>query len=163
MEKEFINLAYKHIGILHKVCNSYFFRNPYKEDYFQEILIRLWKAYPLFRNQSSFSTWMYRVAINSAIDIIRKLSIQPVHTELTKNEFEIPASFNFHESDEKDKLYSIIHQLNINEKAIILMYLDEFSYEEIAQNLGVSKSNVGVKINRIKNKLIKISNIDESK
>ena len=163
MEKEFINLVYNHIGILHKVCNSYFIKNPNKEDYFQEILIRLWKAYPNFRNQSSFSTWMYRVTINSAIDIIRKVSIQPVHTELSRSEFEISVSFNFTESDEKDKLYSIINELNINEKAIILMYLDEFSYEEIADNIGISKSNVGVKINRIKNKLIKIFNRDESK
>ena len=163
MEKEFINLVYNHIGILHKVCNSYFFKNSNKEDYFQEILIRLWKAYPNFRNQSSFSTWMYRVAINSAIDIVRKLSVQPIHTELSGNEFEISVSLNFTESDEKDKLYSIINELNINEKAIILMYLDEFSYEEISENIGISKSNVGVKINRIKNKLIKISNRDESK
>ena len=163
MEKEFINLVYNHIGILHKVCNSYFFKNSNKEDYFQEILIRLWKAYPNFRNQSSFSTWMYRVAINSAIDIVRKLSVQPIHTELSGNEFEISVSLNFTESDEKDKLYSIINELNINEKAIILMYLDEFSYEEISENIGISKSNVGVKINRIKNKLIKIFNRDESK
>ena len=163
MEKEFINLVYKHIGILHKVCNSYFFKNPCKEDYFQEILIRLWKAYPTFRNQSSFSTWMYRVTINSAIDIIRKRSILPVHIELSKNELKIPVSFSFSESEEKEKLYSIINYLNINEKAIILMYLDEFSYEEIAENIGISKSNVGVKINRIKNKLIKISNSDEYK
>lgn len=163
MEKEFIRQVNNHIGILHKVCNSYFFKNPYWEDYFQEILIRLWRAFPNFKHQSSFSTWMYRVAINSAIDIIRKLSIQPVHTELSKNEYEIPVSFSFTESEEKNKLYSIINELNINEKAIILMYLDEFSYEDIARTIGISTSNVGVKINRIKNKLIKFSNRYESK
>ena len=163
MEKEFINLVYNHIGILHKVCNSYFLKNPNKEDYFQEILIRLWKAYPNFRNQSSFSTWMYRVSINAAIDIIRKLSIQPIHIELSRNEFEIPISFCYIELNEKDKLYSIINELNLNEKAIILMYLDDFSYDEIAENTGISKSNVGVKINRIKNKHIKISYRNGSK
>ena len=138
-------------------------KNPNKEDYFQEILIRLWKAYPNFRNQSSFSTWMYRVSINAAIDIIRKLSIQPIHIELSRNEFEIPISFCYIELNEKDKLYSIINELNLNEKAIILMYLDDFSYDEIAENTGISKSNVGVKINRIKNKHIKISYRNGSK
>ena len=90
MEKEFIELINKHQGILHKICNIYFIRNPYKEDYYQEILIRLWKSYPGFKNQSVFSTWLYRVALNTAIDIIRKQNLQPRHSELTKIEYNIP-------------------------------------------------------------------------
>ena len=62
----------------------------HKEDYYQEILIRLWKSYPSFKNQSSFSTWLYRVALNTAIDIIRKQNIRPIHSELSKFEYNIP-------------------------------------------------------------------------
>lgn len=163
MEKKFIHQVYSHLGILHKVCNSYFFNNRNKEDYFQEILIRLWKAYPHFKNQSKFSTWMYKVSLNSAIDIVRKLSIQPVLTELSKIEFDIPNTNESKETEEKDKLYQLINQLDVNEKAIIILYLDGFTYEEVSETFGISKSNVGVKINRIKDKLIKISCSHESK
>jgi len=163
VEKEFVSKVYSHIGILHKVCNSYFFNNPNKEDYFQEILIRLWKAYPHFKNQSSFSTWMYRVSLNSAIDIVRKNSIQPTMIELSKIEFEIANPNTLIASEEKDKLYRMINQLDNTEKALTIMYLDGFTYEEIAHTMGLSKSNVGVKINRIKHKLIKISGNHESK
>src|SRR5665647_864571 len=72
----------KHQGILQKICNIYFYRNPYKEDYHQEMLIRLWKSFPGFKNQSAFSTWLYRVALNTAIDIIRKQNLQPKHLSL---------------------------------------------------------------------------------
>ncbi len=151
MEKEFTKHINSHIGILHKICNTYFFRNPNIEDYKQEILIRLWKAYPNFRNQSLFSTWMYRVALNSAIDIIRKLCVQPLFTELSNTELKMPIDEIPTESDRKDRLYFAISQLNDIEKAITLLYLDDYSYDEIAEIIGLSKSNVGVKISRKKN------------
>ena len=146
----------QHEGILQKICNIYFYRNPYKEDYYQEILIRLWKAYPNFRNESAFSTWLYRVALNSAIDIIRKQSLQPRHTELSKFEYSIPESESNSESDQKDKLYRAINQLSDIEKAIILLHLEEHGYQEIGEIIGISEGNAGVRISRIKNQLIKI-------
>lgn len=156
MEKEFIELIRNHQGILHKICNVYFIRNPYKEDYYQEILIRLWKSYPSFRNQSAFSTWLYRVALNAAIDIIRKEKIQPVHTELSKIEYNIPDQEHNIEGEKKEILYQAISQLCDVEKAIIILYLEDYSYKEIAEIIGISESNTGVKINRIKSQLIKI-------
>jgi RNA polymerase sigma-70 factor (ECF subfamily) len=156
VEKEFIELINKHQGILQKICNIYFYRNPFKEDYYQEILIRLWKSYPSFKNQSSFSTWLYRVALNTAIDIIRKLNIRPIHSELSKFEYNIPDPEHNIESYKKDKLYLAINHLSDMEKAIIILYLDDYSYKEIAEIIGISESNTGVKINRIKNQLIKI-------
>lgn len=158
MEQEFIKQVNNHIGILHKICNTYFFNNSNKDDYFQEILIRTWKAYPNFKKQSSFSTWMYRVALNSAIDIVRKISVQPKFVELTDKELNIPTNKI---PDGQEKLYKAINQLNINEKAIALLYLDDYKYEEIAAITGISKNNVGVKINRIKKELIKILNGNE--
>jgi RNA polymerase sigma-70 factor, ECF subfamily len=158
VEKEFIELIKRHQGILHKICNIYFLRDPYKEDYYQEILIRLWKAYPGFNYQSAFSTWLYRVALNTAIDIIRKKSILPVHTELSGTEYNIAEDKNNTESENKDKLYLAINQLSDVEKAIIILYLEDFSYYEIAQITGISEDYTGVKINRIKTQLIKILN-----
>jgi RNA polymerase sigma-70 factor (ECF subfamily) len=155
VKDEFIALINKHEGILQKICNIYFYRNPYKEDYYQEILIRLWKSYPGFRNQSAFSTWLYRVAINTAIDIIRKQSIRPRLAEISKFEYNIPESESNSESDQKDILYRAINQLSDIEKAIILLHLEAYSYKEIGEIIGISEGNVGVRISRIKNQLIK--------
>ena len=156
MEKEFIELIKNHEGILHKICNIYFFRNPYREDYYQEMLIRLWKSFPSYKNQSAFSTWLYRVALNTAIDIIRKQNLQPKHTELSKIEYSIPEHEHNIESDKKEKLYQAINYLSDVEKSIIILYLEDYSYKEIAEVIGLSESNTGVKINRIKIQLIKI-------
>jgi RNA polymerase sigma-70 factor, ECF subfamily len=161
VEKEFIELIKSHQGILHKICNIYFLRDPYKEDYYQEILIRLWKSYPGFKNQSAFSTWIYRVALNTAIDIIRKKSILPKHIELSETEYKIAESKNNNESENKDKLYLAINRLSDIEKAIIILYLEDFSYNEIAEITGISENYAGVKINRIKTQLIKILNHEQ--
>lgn len=156
MEKEFIELINNHQGILQKICNIYFFRNPYRDDYYQEILIRLWKSYPSFKNQSAFSTWLFRVALNSAIDIVRKQSIQPKYSELSKFEHNIPEHEHPFETDKKEILYRAINFLTEVEKAIIFLHLEGYNYKEIAEIIGISESNAGVKINRIKNQLIKI-------
>ena len=155
MKKEFVELIRKHEGILQKICNVYFYRNPYKEDYYQEILIRLWKAYPSFKQQSAFSTWLYRVALNTAIDIIRKQAIRPAHIELSKNEYSVFDSNQTIESTQRDKLYQAINYLSEIDKAIILLYLEEYEYKEISAIVGISENYTGVKINRIKNELHK--------
>lgn len=156
METEFTELINQHRGIIHRICNIYFYRNPYQEDYYQEILIRLWKSYPEFKNQSAFSTWLYRVSLNTAIDIIRKQSLRPTHVELSKKEYKITEPEFRSESDKKDKLYLAINQLSDVEKAIIFLYLEDYNYKEIAGIIGISESNTGAKINRIKTRLIKI-------
>jgi RNA polymerase sigma-70 factor (ECF subfamily) len=156
VEKEFIELIKNHEGILYKICNIYFYRNPYKEDYYQEILIRLWKSFPSYRNQSAFSTWLYRVALNTAIDIVRKQNLQPKHTEISKTEYSVPENEQNIVSDKKEKLYQAINYLSNVEKSIIILYLEDYSYKEISEIIGLSESNTGVKINRIKTHLIKI-------
>jgi RNA polymerase sigma-70 factor (ECF subfamily) len=156
VKDEFIDLINQHQGILKKICNIYFYKNPNKEDYYQEILIRLWKSYPGFRNDSAFSTWLYRVALNSAIDIIRKQSLQPRYTELSKTEYNIPENKSDSDSDQRDKLYQAINHLSDIEKALILLHLEEHSYQEIGEIIGISEGNAGVRISRIKNQLIKI-------
>lgn len=90
MKKEFTKHLKEHQGIIHKICNVYFYNRLEKEDYFQEIVIELWKAFPNFKGQSKFSTWMYRVALNSAIDLLRKEKTQPQLIKYTQQEFNIP-------------------------------------------------------------------------
>lgn len=152
MEKEFIKLIQANNGIIHKICNIYFKDNPYQEDYYQEILIRLWKTFHTYKNQSAFSTWLYRVALNTAIDIIRKEYIQPKYTELTDKQYDITSE----DTNKTDDLYQAIQYLSDIEKAIILLYLEGYSYKEISDIIGLSENNIGVKINRLKQKLLKI-------
>lgn len=159
MEDEFVELITRYQGVLQKICNIYFYHHPYREDYYQEILIRLWKAYPNFRKESTFSTWLYRVALNAAIDLVRKDSIQPTHSELSTKDFSI---CDDHTEDNatalrKELLYQAINQLSEVDKAIIILYLEGYEYKEISLIIGISDTNVGVKINRIKKQLIKLT------
>lgn len=157
MEEEFIERITCYQGILQKICNIYFYRHPYREDYYQEILIRLWKAYPKFKEESTFSTWLYRVALNTAIDLVRKEAIQPALRELSAEEYSISNEHSEENArtDQKELLYKAINQLSEVDKAIIILYLEGYGYKEISAVIGISETNVGVKINRIKKQLIK--------
>jgi len=150
MEKEFTELLYQNQGIVHKICSLYFNNRAEKEDYKQELIIQLWKAFPSFNKQSKFSTWMYRVCLNAAIDIIRKEKFQPKFIQYDNCNFSIISESNNEISEKQEKLYQAINKLSDIDKAIITLYLEDFSYKEIAEIIGISESNTGVKINRIK-------------
>ena len=154
MEKEFTELLYQNQGIVHKVCSLYFYNRADKEDYKQELIIQLWKAFPSFNNQSKFSTWMYRVCLNASIDILRKEKTQPKFVKLDNQNIESTTE-STEKNENRDKLYQAINNLSNIDKAIITLYLDEFSYKEIAEIIGISESNTGVKINRIKSLILK--------
>jgi RNA polymerase sigma-70 factor, ECF subfamily len=156
MENKFTELLYENQGIVHKICNLYFNNRLEKEDYKQELIIQLWKAFPSFRNQSKFSTWMYRVCLNAAIDIIRKEKIQPKFVKLESSEIHNLFETRDESSSKHERLYRIINTLSDVDKAIISLYLDEFSYKEIAEIIGISEVNTGVKINRIKSIISKL-------
>lgn len=157
MKEEFIRQIECYQGILQRICNVYFYHHPYKEDYYQEIIIRLWKAYPLFKKECAFSTWLYRVALNTAIDLLRKESVQPVHQSISPKEYELPYTPDSDErQEEREQLYHAINRLPDVDKAIILLYLEENEYKEIAAVVGISADYVGVKINRIKKQLMEI-------
>jgi RNA polymerase sigma-70 factor (ECF subfamily) len=157
MEKAFVDMINTHRGIIYKVCHLYCNDKADKEDLFQEIVIQLWKSFPSFRNESKLSTWMYRVALNTAISFFRKEIKKPERQSISWKEFEIPELTNSADHDEKRTVLNLaIEQLTRIEKALIVLYLDEKSYQEISDVLGISHSNVGVKLNRIKQKLEKI-------
>jgi RNA polymerase sigma-70 factor (ECF subfamily) len=128
----------------------------HRKDLFQEILIQLWKSYPSFRGDSKFSTWMYRVAINVAIQDLRKTRKKQQFFFQT-NQFKDTSEEKKSEvQNEKLKLmHSAIAKLNKVEKAIVMLHLDEKSNEEIAEIVGTTQNYVRVKMNRIKIKLSK--------
>jgi len=157
MEKEFISLLNQHRGIIYKICRMYCADTEDRQDLFQEIVLQLWKAYPAFKEDANISTWMYRIGMNTAISNYRKEKRRQSPTAFSNMLFEIPDLTDSHEiPPETAPLYKAIGQLSTIEKAIVLLYLEEKTYEEIAGILGIGKSNVGVKINRIKGKLEKI-------
>jgi RNA polymerase sigma-70 factor (ECF subfamily) len=150
-KKEFSELIQKNQRIIHKITMIYANSSADREDLFQEICLQLWKSYPGFREEAQFSTWIYRVALNTAISNIRKsknsLSFEPLReTDRIPDE-------SSDETEQVKLLYSAISKLNRIEKAIILLWLEEKNYEEIASIMGTSKTNVSVKLVRIKRKL----------
>jgi RNA polymerase sigma-70 factor, ECF subfamily len=155
VQKEFTILLKENQGIVCKICNIYFFNRKEKEDYFQEIIIELWKAFPNFQKQSKFSTWMYRVALNTAIDLLRKEKTQPQLMSFSRQEYDLQDNQIKEDSTRQDILYRAINLLSEVEKAIIILYLEDYSYKEIAEIMGISETYTGVKINRIKTELQK--------
>ncbi len=159
LENKFAGELEKNQGIIHKVCRTYTNNDAAHKDLFQEITIQLWKAYPKFRGDSKFSTWMYRVAFNTAISLYRKSKRNIETTQIYDNLKELEYQDY---DDSKDKqlklLYKAIHSLNDIEKALALLYLEDKSYKEIAITLGISEVNARVKMNRTKTKLKNILN-----
>ena len=154
MEKEFIELVNNNRALIFKVCNLYCKDREVRQDLFQEVVLQLWKSFPGFRNESSGSTWIYRVALNTAISNFRKEQKKPGKKPISRIEFEIPDMSDPNDRKEnKNILHMAIEKLSEIEKAIIMLYLDEKTYDEISEIAGISVSNVGVRINRIKIKL----------
>ena len=157
LKQEFVSLIEKNQAIVHKVVNLYCDNKTDREDLFQEILLQLWKSYPSFKQLSKFTTWMYRIALNTAIAHFRK-------SDRHKKEEHMPDLPDHHDEDEsydekenrKQMLYKAINKLNRAEKAIIMLYMEENTYEEIAEITGMTVSNTGVKIKRTKEKLQQI-------
>jgi RNA polymerase sigma-70 factor (ECF subfamily) len=152
-EQEFIARIQKHQGILHKICFVYSHNNADKEDLYQEIVLQLWKSYPSFRQESKFSTWMYRVALNTAITLNKKASKFKNKTEIS-DDYAVEKIDDY--SEEIKILYKAISKLSKIEKAIVMLWLEEKTYNEIAEIIGISEKNVSVKLVRSKKKLAKI-------
>jgi RNA polymerase sigma-70 factor (ECF subfamily) len=148
---EFSKLIQKNQAIIHKVTLIYANSVVEREDLFQEICLQLWRSYSNFRKESQFSTWMYRVALNTAISTIRKNTKSPDFEPL--KESVLTAAETSENADNVAMLYAAISKLNGIDKALILLWLEEKSYDEIASVLGITKTNVSVKLVRIKRKL----------
>jgi RNA polymerase sigma-70 factor (ECF subfamily) len=127
------------------------------EDLYQEVVLNLWKSFPKFRHESQISTWIYRVALNTCITDLRQNLKFRRHVPLSPS-FDITFEPENMESELKE-LYSLIYRLNRIERSLILLWLEEKNYQEISDITGLSVSNVGVKLKRIKEKLVNMSNL----
>lgn len=152
-EKDFIQLLNQNQKIIHKVCNLYMNWQEDKEDLFQEITLQAWKAYSQFRGEAKFSTWLYRVALNTAITFFRKDKKNAfIDTVSEMPELTLPIDRDLIE-DKTKAMYEAIAALSKIDKAIVMLYLEDYSYAEISEIIGITANNIAVKMNRIKVKL----------
>lgn len=159
LEHQFVTNLEKHQNIAHKICRIYTNDQESHNDLFQEITIQLWKAYPKFRGDSKFSTWMYRVALNTAITLYRKKKRSIRTQDYDSVHFKIKAEAYDDEAERHLKLmYDAIKQLNDIDKALVFLYLEDKNYAEISYTLGITEVNARVKMNRVKTKLKNIIN-----
>lgn len=151
-EQQFIMLLDENQKIVHKVCNLYMDSTSDREDLFQEITLQSWKAYGNFKGNSKFSTWLYRVALNTAITFFRKEKRKPkIFSAEILPELH-PEAYDPVE-EQVQAMYKAIGELSKIDKAVVMLYLEDYSYLEVGEMLGISANNVAVKMNRIKTKL----------
>ena len=148
---EFVQLIQEHKGIIFKICNSYCRNNSHREDLAQEIVYQLWRSYAQFSANYKFSTWMYTIALNTAISFYRKEKKGNAFAPITEHLVEIKEIETGHETEKNILLLQqFINELKDLDKALMLLYLEEKSYNEIAEIIGISETNVATKIGRIK-------------
>ncbi|MTG98962.1 sigma-70 family RNA polymerase sigma factor [Myroides sp. BIT-d1] len=158
VEKEFLTNIEIHKGILYKVSRMYMDNSEDQADLYQEILLQLWKSYDKFQGKSLFSTWMYRVALNTAITYFKKdRKLSTNKQMLSDDQYSVlDVEVDKVVESQINYLYKAIHLLNDIEKALIFLYLEGFSHYDISVNLGISEGNARVKLNRTKSKLQEI-------
>jgi len=148
-EAEFLRLIDQHQGIIHKICRLYRDSREDREDLFQEIVFQLWKSVPAFEGKAKFSSWMYRIALSTAIATFRKKKPHIMYMPTLPDDQVAQQEFG----DQREQLFKALKELNDGDKALITLYLEDLSYQEIAEITGITETNVGVKLNRIKKKI----------
>jgi len=158
-KKAFIERVMKHQGIIHKVCHIYCDNDDDRKDLFQEIMINLWKSFPSYRGDAAFSTWMYKVSLNIAIQQLRESDKRKEYATLP-GEFDKMSHQDSESLPDREMklLKTAINRLNKVEKAIIMLYLEGKGNEEISEIIGISQNYVRVKMTRIRTKLTRIIN-----
>ena len=153
VEQEFLSVIREYERVIYKVCYLYTTPNATLNDLYQEVVLNIWKAFPKFRRECKISTWIYRIALNTCISFIRKEKNIPEIVTLTQEEDDETQAM-------LQQLYRMINRLGQLEKSIILLYLEEKSYEDISEITGLTVTNVATKLNRIKDKLKKMNKED---
>ena len=153
-EKEFLDKIDKHKGIIFKISKMYMDNRDDQNDLFQEIIYQVWKSFATFEGKSEFSTWLYRIALNTSIIFLksekRRNFIQNDDVSLYKIKED---EYNHDDEQNLKVMYESIQQLNPIDKALIFYYLEDFSGREMAEQMGISEGNARVKLNRAKEKL----------
>lgn len=153
MEKIFLETIWEHQRIIYKVSRMYRNTQEDQQDLFQEIVYQLWRAFPGFRHESKITTWIYRIALNTAMASYRKQKSPVSNTEHPPDLAEPIETV----SEREEWLFRALRTLSESERALISLYLEDYSYTEIASLTGISENYVGVKLNRIREKLKTLS------
>lgn len=153
-ERGFLEVLRGHEQLINKVIRIYAVDSEDRRELFQEIVYQLWRSYGSFKGESRIGTWLCRVALNTAITSLRKRKRLPEHTELDEQFITTSGLFETQDrSEQVRQLYSAIRSLGEVDRALVMLYLEDLSYKEIAEVLGLTEDNVGVKLNRIKTRL----------
>ena len=152
-KKEFIQKIKDNEGIIYKVARIYSNNREDLKDLYQEIVYQLWKSYKTFNGESKFSTWMYRIALNTSISYLKKEKKQVNTVSIDSNLLNRIEQIDSLMEEQITLLYAHIKKLNIIEKGIILLHLEGKSYDEIASITGFTSTNIGTRLARIKQKL----------
>jgi len=155
LKEQFLQMVSENAGIIQKMCRLYTHSTPDSQDLFQEIIIQLWKSFPSFRGESKLSTWMYRIALNTAISHLRTKNRKPQTIGLDIELMDLSDAADPEKKEKQELLFKAISLLSELEKALALLYLEEKSYQEMEEILGISQGTLRVKMNRIKEKLRK--------
>lgn len=157
IERAFINMVRENERIIYKICSFYISDDFPLADLYQETICNLWHSYPKFRNESAPSTWIYRIALNTCISGVRKEKRKPKGLPISGLQEALPEPESI--SEQIKEMYKLIYQLKTLERAILLLWLEEKSYQEIAEITGLTVSNVATKLKRSKEKLRQMSNL----
>lgn len=152
-ENDFIRTIELHRGIIFKVCKMYCPVEDDCQDLYQDIVAQLWKAWGGFRGDAKISTWIYRIALNTAISGFRKQKRNPLNNSVDAQDIELAQEDGRKKKEDLEMLHMAISRLSEVEKAMIMLYLDDVSYEEISSIMGITQNNVRVKMLRIREKL----------
>jgi len=149
----FISEIDSHQKIIYKICHLYTDNTIDFNDLYQDIVLQLWKSYSKFKGKSKLSTWIYQVSLNTALYKLRQEKSKLQLDSLTHVHFDIPEISDLEQKESIERVKELMSGLTDIEKALISLYLDEYSHEEISEIMGITKTNVATKINRIKQKL----------
>jgi RNA polymerase sigma factor (sigma-70 family) len=161
VDETFMQQLNQHLGIAHKVCGIYFADVEEKQDVVQEMLYQLWRSYPGFDGRSKFSTWMYSVCLKTALTY-RRTERKHKNQPLSQSHHQIAEEPANHQEESAQLLFDAIAALSPLNKALVLLYLEDLRYEEIAQITGLTRSNVSVRLVRIKKELEKMMKKQEN-
>jgi RNA polymerase sigma-70 factor, ECF subfamily len=153
-DREFEAIVREHSSLLYKICRLYARTDDDRQDLFQEIVIQLWKSYPSYKGNAQLSTWLYRVALNTAITGIRKEKKRVVgSTPADEVEHLREETYDRTVDDQLEQMYTAIALLGELDRAIVMLYMEDKSYEEMEDILGIAQGTLRVKMSRIKDKL----------
>ena len=157
-EQQFLKLVNENRDRILRVCRVYAWNTADQDDLYQEILFQVWRSLPALKESNFANTWLYRVAINTAISFVRKRAsrldrvVHFDHADLTRT-IEAQQATDEKTDDRMANLYNAIYKLNPIEKALVTLFLEDLTYEQIAEATGIKANNVGVMLHRAKKKL----------